>query len=116
MTEAGKKWGFDGRHRYAHSGFLLSAMNIRSELENNDLLTHLYSQKKYKDYQLVITGHSLGGGTAVLLSWLLKAVYPSLQCYSFGTPGSVVDDGSSEGKRFSLFVVIFLSFFVPFSV
>lgn len=36
---------------------------------------------------LNVTGHSLGAGAAVLLSILLKPVYPDLKVYAFATPG-----------------------------
>lgn len=50
------------------------------------------------NYKLVVTGHSLGAGTAVILSMLLKNAFPGLHCYSFGTPGSVVDELTCKGK------------------
>jgi hypothetical protein len=43
MTEAGKVWGFDGRGRWAHGGFLRAAMHIRSEIENNKILQRILS-------------------------------------------------------------------------
>lgn len=51
------------------------------------------------DYQLMITGHSLGAGTAAVLSLLLRGKYPSLRCIAFGTPGSVFDKQLAEGIR-----------------
>jgi len=33
MATAGERWGFDGRGKYAHGGFLASALYIREELE-----------------------------------------------------------------------------------
>lgn len=41
--------------------------------------------------QLVVVGHSLGAGTAVLLSFLLRRAYPHLRCFTYGTPGSMLD-------------------------
>lgn len=38
----------------------------------------------YPHYRLVITGHSLGAGTAVLLTMLLRAAFPSVICYAYG--------------------------------
>ena len=46
--------------------------------------------------KLVIVGHSLGAGIATLLSIILKKQYPLIKCYSYGTPGSVVDRQTSQ--------------------
>jgi len=45
----------------------------------------------YPHYGLTVVGHSLGAGTAVILSLLLHAEYPTLSCCGFGTPGSLLD-------------------------
>lgn len=44
----------------------------------------------YKEYKLVITGHSLGAGTASILAVLLHRSYPTLRCYSFSPPGGLL--------------------------
>lgn len=44
----------------------------------------------YPTYTVVITGHSLGAGTAVLLSLMLKSSYPDLRCFAFSPPGCLV--------------------------
>jgi len=47
----------------------------------------------------VITGHSLGAGTAVLLAILLRPQYPSLKCITFGTPGTMLDVRSANACK-----------------
>ena len=54
------------------------------------------SNNNVASYKLVVTGHSLGAGTAVLLSMMLRSVYPSLKCMSYGTPNSVVDSKTAD--------------------
>jgi hypothetical protein len=128
MTEAGRLWGFDGQGRYAHGGFLHAALKMREEIENSKILKKLSGESRsvntspnghnnsnnpsiatpltsdhnasssYSHYRVMVTGHSLGAGTAVLLAWLLKDAYPSLHCYAYGTPGSVCDEQSCKGK------------------
>jgi len=44
----------------------------------------------HQEYKLVITGHSLGAGTASLLAILLRNSFPTLQCYAFSPPGGLV--------------------------
>ena len=59
----------------------------------NIVKPHILSAIKiYKEYEIVITGHSLGGGTAIILSLLFKQVYPEfiLSCFAYAPP-PVVD-------------------------
>lgn len=43
-----------------------------------------------QEYKLVITGHSLGAGTASLLAVLLRSTHPTLECYAFSPPGGLL--------------------------
>ena len=55
----------------------------------------------------MITGHSLGAGTAVLLTLLLRPTYPQVTCISYGTPASVLDAVSAvECKPYVTSVVL----------
>lgn len=120
LVQAGEAWGFDGHYRYSHGGMLKAAMHIRNELEKSDILNRIYSKTKsssyttplvtgnnYSHYRLVVTGHSLGAGTACILTLLLKAAYPKVVCYSFGTPASVFDETTAEGEPLSLSILSF---------
>ena len=109
LEKAGQRWGFDGGG-WAHSGFLLGAQAIREELHQGSVLEEAAGGEGRGDplrlplnssdgggagdvskFKLVVLGHSLGAGIAVLLTMLLRPAYPHVQCVSFGTPGSVVD-------------------------
>jgi len=113
LKEAGELWGFDGRNRFGHEGFVAAALRIRQELEANVTLKALFrseiSQVPMKGgasihaplnsepyissrYPLVVVGHSLGAGIAVLLAMFLKKTYPDVHCFGYGMPGAVVDD------------------------
>ena len=51
------------------------------------VLKHLYSDESvYKDYDLVVVGHSLGGGCAQVLSLMLRPSFPSLRCFAYEPP------------------------------
>lgn len=107
LVEAGERWGFDGRNRWTHMGFLKAAARIRNDLENSKILQYLLGQTdtasavsmndplkqdiNYSHYQLVLCGHSLGAATACVLSLLLHSQYPRLKCFAYGTPASVFD-------------------------
>ncbi|KAL3657874.1 hypothetical protein V7S43_017252 [Phytophthora oleae] len=45
--------------------------------------------EKYPDYRLVATGHSLGAAVAALSAMQLRAEFPDIHCYGFGTPACV---------------------------
>ena len=62
---------------------------------------------QYAHYNLVITGHSLGAGTAILLTILLRSSYPNVRCYGFGTP-ACLDESTSLGKFIILFILDFI--------
>lgn len=42
MTEAGKQWGFNGHHKWAHGGMLQAALAIRQELEDSHILQKIF--------------------------------------------------------------------------
>ena len=44
---------------------------------------------QYKNYKLIITGHSLGAGVSAILAVLYHSRYENLHCYSFSPPGSL---------------------------
>ena len=69
-------------------GMYLTAKQILADLDKTGVLVNLMEQ--YSDYQLVITGHSLGAGVASVLAILLKPKYSNLICYVFSPPGCVL--------------------------
>ena len=110
LKEAGEKWGFDGVGKWAHGGILRSALAIREDIENKCILENAFASGNSvtcQDYGLTLVGHSLGAGTAIILSILFQAAYPQLNCAAFGTPGSLLDKGSAqECERWLMNVVI----------
>jgi sn1-specific diacylglycerol lipase len=111
MTAAGEQWGFNGKGKFTHDGFLKCALNIRSDLDKYKVLEQIFgnssnsgnlfsesSEWNYaKNYSLIVTGHSLGAGTASVLTYLLRKSYPKVKCYSFGTPSATFDRQTSLG-------------------
>jgi len=123
------EWGYPGTGRWAHSGMLKAALTIRQELHSSGLLESIFSAQdsSYRKsgsagynartplkrhaadlsgYRLVLTGHSLGAGTAVLLSLLLLHKYPHLHCYTFGAPPVLDKVTAEECKPFVTSVVL----------
>lgn len=50
-------------------------------------------------YDLVLVGHSLGAGTAAVLSILLKRAYPNLVCYAYSPPGGTLSTAAVEASK-----------------
>ncbi|KAM9817178.1 diacylglycerol lipase-beta [Neosynchiropus ocellatus] len=90
---------------YAHKGICQAAAYIHKKLLNDGILNQAFSIAP--EYKLVITGHSLGAGTAALLAILLRNSYPTLQCYSFSPPGGLLSKALADySKDFVISVVL----------
>ena len=47
----------------------------------------------------MVTGHSLGAGTASVLAFLLRRLYPDTVCYAYSPPGCVFNAAAAEASR-----------------
>ncbi|XP_060599676.1 diacylglycerol lipase-beta-like isoform X2 [Ruditapes philippinarum] len=87
--------GIDGLDNcMAHRGMLLAAKYVQSTLERLRILDQAFQNAE--GARLVITGHSLGAGTAALLAILLKPKYPDLICFTFSPPGGLMSLSASQ--------------------
>ncbi|KAL3137504.1 hypothetical protein ABBQ38_004792 [Trebouxia sp. C0009 RCD-2024] len=97
---------------FGHAGMVSSAEAILKDMEEHGVLQTLLQGEEYKgqenentgegvgakmakaldgkNYQLVITGHSLGAGTAALVGLKLKARFPDVRTWAFNPPGGLV--------------------------
>ena len=66
----------------AHQGMLQSSRGV-AKATRKIIATELSARE---DYDLVIVGHSLGGGVAAILGSIWKDTFPGLQVYAFGCP------------------------------
>uniref|UniRef100_A0AAY4BHH8 Diacylglycerol lipase-alpha n=1 Tax=Denticeps clupeoides TaxID=299321 RepID=A0AAY4BHH8_9TELE len=93
-----------------HKGMVYSAEYIKKKLEQEMILSQAFGRdlgKGTMHYGLVIVGHSLGAGTAAILSFLLRPQYPSLQCFSYSPPGGLLSEDAMEySKEFVTSVVL----------
>ncbi|KAI8923738.1 hypothetical protein BC831DRAFT_24318 [Entophlyctis helioformis] len=99
-----------------HSGMLRTARNIIAEIEYANVLQQLLlsSNSPYAStYKVVVTGHSLGGGVAALVAFLLKtshryaAIADRVFCIAYSSPGcAVTAEGQEYFKTFCTTVVL----------
>uniref|UniRef100_H3D1S2 Diacylglycerol lipase-beta n=1 Tax=Tetraodon nigroviridis TaxID=99883 RepID=H3D1S2_TETNG len=90
---------------YAHKGISQAAGFIYKKLVNDGILSQALST--VPEYKLVITGHSLGAGTASVLAVLLRSSFPTLQCYAFSPPGGLLSKALADySKDFVVSVVL----------
>mmetsp|Transcript_38549 Transcript_38549/g.44003 ORF Transcript_38549/g.44003 Transcript_38549/m.44003 type:complete len:927 (+) Transcript_38549:196-2976(+) len=89
LKEMGDEFGFDGEDQYCHGGIVSCARIVYRDLQTHGTLDKLLYREtgKYSDYTLRIVGHSLGGGTATLLSFMLRQRFPTLRCINYSPPG-----------------------------
>ncbi len=146
MSGWGARFGFDGEGRFAHSGMLRVAMTLREELEEIGLLDFLNDHyllpttstdrqrvssrdssessevNPNKVYQLVVTGHSLGAGVAVLTAMALRPLYdihteeeidPKVVCFAYGVPGGCVDRQTSMDMQSYVTSIVLGSDVIP---
>lgn len=88
-----------------HKGMLSSARYIVSKLESEKILDDMFVLQP--NYDLIVTGHSLGAGVATVVSLLLKPAYPNVKCFAFSPPGCVIsDDGVEFTQNFVFSIVV----------
>ena len=88
----------------AHAGMLEAALNIYRELIERHVINQALSQ--CPDADIVLTGHSLGAGTASILGFILRAKYSNTYVYAFGPPGGLLNDAAlREAQKFIVSVV-----------
>jgi len=80
-----------GDERTKTESFLDSYGHSQTVQASNALYNLLHDyilefKSDHPDYDVVITGHSLGGAVAALLALKLKEEVPGIQCYTFGCP------------------------------
>ncbi|KAG5681216.1 hypothetical protein PVAND_010670 [Polypedilum vanderplanki] len=76
-----------------HKGMVQAAVYIRNKLQEENLIDKALNhcpERGTQNFGLIITGHSLGGGTAAILAILLKQDFANLECYSYSPPGGLL--------------------------
>ncbi len=77
-----------------HVSSLKADMNVEFSLERAQ--TAVFDAIFVQDYDIIITGHSLGAAVASIISVVLKEKYPSLKCFAFNPPGGIISPALSQ--------------------
>jgi sn1-specific diacylglycerol lipase len=80
----------------AHRGMVAGVDQLLKRLREINILDRAFNT--YPEYTLVLTGHSLGAGVAILLGAKLRSQYPDLRVYAFATPAGLL---SREAARYT---------------
>uniref|UniRef100_A0A8C4QDZ7 Diacylglycerol lipase-alpha n=1 Tax=Eptatretus burgeri TaxID=7764 RepID=A0A8C4QDZ7_EPTBU len=93
-----------------HRGMVLSAKYVKKKLEEEMILSQAFGRdlaRGTKYYGLVVVGHSLGAGTAAILSFFLRPNYPDISCFAYSPPGGLLsEDAMEKSKEFVTSVVL----------
>ncbi|XP_055335539.1 diacylglycerol lipase-alpha-like [Paramacrobiotus metropolitanus] len=86
----------------AHKGMVAAAEYVKKKLIQEGKLKQLLLLSKERtgsEYDLLLVGHSLGGGTAAILAIMLKPEFPTLKCICFSPPGGLLNLPAAEYSK-----------------
>ena len=92
-------------------GQIKSRSDDEKKKEDNVEMVSIFEKlnNEYQDYQVIVTGHSLGAGTAVILGLLLrseKTIRNRLKVYAYGVPGGLLNKcARKESMKFMVSVI-----------
>ena len=95
-----------------HQGMVRAARNVSRRLHRGGAgldLAGCLSEAQYEGYEVVVTGHSLGAGTATILAFLLREKYPAraVRCYAFSPPGGLLSEAAArESEKFTVSLIV----------
>jgi Lipase (class 3) len=96
---------------YCHSGMLQTAQWMYKDLQRHGILDKLLLEENdapHADYQLVLTGHSLGAGLAAILAIMLRPKFPTLRCFCFAPPGCTLSENALEASKDDDFITSYV--------
>lgn len=87
----------------AHKGMIEGANYVAKRLKEVGVVEKALSL--YPDYNLVLTGHSLGAGVASLLALKIRPKYPDLKVYAFATPAGLLSREAARVTESFIFTI-----------
>lgn len=96
---------------FAHYGMSVCVEKLYARLIDENLLEQ--AMALYSDYDLVVTGHSLGAGLAILIGAKLRQHYPKIKVFAFETPNGVLSRNAIKFTEQFAFTVVLGDDFIP---
>ena len=88
---------------FAHRGMVAGAEKLMKRLNESNILDRICNT--YPEYNLVLTGHSLGAGISILLGAKLRKKHPDLRVYAFATPAGLLSRAAANYSEQFVFTV-----------
>eukprot|EP00667_Euglena_gracilis_P008330 EG_transcript_8434 len=103
-------YSIDGVDGFVHEGMKISAERIVEEMV--PLLKAAHTETP--DYKLVVVGHSLGAGLAVLLTLMAyQRGAPDMTCYAFAVPTVLSDNLAVKAQQYNIHSFVLNADIVP---
>ncbi|XP_003701851.1 diacylglycerol lipase-beta isoform X1 [Megachile rotundata] len=80
-----------------HTCMIAAAKFILNQLDENKVLERAFIT--YSEFNLMITGHSLGAGIGILLAFYLRPRYPNVKVYAFSTPAGLLSRQAAKASE-----------------
>lgn len=78
----------------AHRGMIAGCDQLVRRLQEGHLIDRAFAT--YPEYSLVLTGHSLGAGVAILVGAKLRSKYSDLRVYAYATPAGLLSREAAQ--------------------
>ncbi|PAA91300.1 hypothetical protein BOX15_Mlig017918g1 [Macrostomum lignano] len=93
---------------FGHRGMVRTAIYIQSTLAKRRLIEQALDEPNCQNFDLILTGHSLGAGIASILGLLMRPIYGQrLQVLAFSPPGGLLSlSALNYSKEFITSVVV----------
>ena len=96
-----------------HVLFVNTHTKQQQQHTSHGMIDKLLQKPELAGYRLRLTGHSLGGGCAAILSFMMRNKFPTLRCHCFCPPGCTMSENMADECKSYLTSYVFDHDIVP---